>query len=184
MTYKQHKDKWSNCELCELCLNRKRVVILRGTVPSDVLFVGEAPGDSEDILGSPFKGPAGHLLDRIIADSGLQEGQYAMTNMVCCIPPKKDIGGRKAKYVPLESIEACSERLVETALLCKPKLLIWVGELSAKYGPVYLPPGLVGDPNHRIKIVHPSAILQANIAQKGLMIQRSVVAIAEALEDL
>jgi uracil-DNA glycosylase len=62
------------------------VVLCRGRLPCDVLFVGEAPGVSEDVLGRPFVGPAGKLLDTIVERA--LDGQYdcAMTNLVACIP--------------------------------------------------------------------------------------------------
>lgn len=182
--FQAHREKWIDCTLCQLCERRKRVVILRGSVPAEVLFIGEAPGESEDVLGKPFAGPAGHLLDKIVAEAKRLAGveaTTAFTNLVCCIP--RDETNTKLAQPPIESIEACSERLIETVLLVNPKMFVWVGGLAGKHAPKYLPPGLVG-PTRYIEIIHPAAILRANISQQGLMIQRSIVTLSEALEEL
>lgn len=65
--YSLHVENWSDCRACELHLWRRNVVLARGALPCDVLFVGEAPGKSEDAVGAPFVGPAGQLLDAIVA---------------------------------------------------------------------------------------------------------------------
>lgn len=65
--YSIHVENWSDCRACELHLGRRNVVLARGALPCDVLFVGEAPGKSEDTVGAPFVGPAGQLLDTIVA---------------------------------------------------------------------------------------------------------------------
>lgn len=67
--YSSHVERWKDCGGCSLCDRRTRVVLYRGKVPCDVLFVGEAPGESEDVVGVPFVGPAGKLLDSMIQDA-------------------------------------------------------------------------------------------------------------------
>ena len=64
-----HKRRWENCRACPLHEGRKKVVLVRGKIPCDALFIGEGPGGNEDSLGSPFVGPAGKLLDRIVEDA-------------------------------------------------------------------------------------------------------------------
>lgn len=66
ITWLDHVEKWKDCQRCPLAQQRSNIVLARGTVPCDVLFIGEAPGASEDALGLPFVGPAGHLLNQII----------------------------------------------------------------------------------------------------------------------
>lgn len=65
-TWREHVDKWKDCQRCPLAQQRGSICLARGTVPCDVLLVGEAPGASEDALGRPFVGPAGDLLDKIV----------------------------------------------------------------------------------------------------------------------
>ena len=96
--YKQHVQRWKSCTACKLCETRKKVVMYRGDVPCDILFIGEAPGPSEDVIGQPFIGPAGHLLDRII-DKAIQpyrkvnpniSFRKVFTNLVCFIPKAEE----------------------------------------------------------------------------------------------
>jgi uracil-DNA glycosylase len=167
--YKRHLLAWKNCQRCPLAQKRNRVVFARGRLPCDVLFVGEAPGDSEDVLGQPFVGPAGRLLDYIIT-VGL-DGQYdcAMTNLVCCIP--KDETNMKGEP-PKDCVKTCLPRLEEFIAIADPKVIVCVGLLSKKYTPAGSIPS--------ITVIHPAAILRMDISQQSLAIKRCVV----ALEDL
>lgn len=180
--YQQHVARWSNCTACALCERRKKVVLVRGKLPATVLFIGEAPGQSEDVLGVPFVGPAGQLLDEIIDDavshSDLQEPpRMAWTNLVACIP--KDESNSKVSEPPLESIESCAGRLKEIVAIANPRLVVMVGKLSEKH----VKPTEV----HRrryVGIVHPAAILRIDITQRGLMIQRCRSILSDAFDDL
>lgn len=67
--YSSHVERWKDCEGCSLRDRRTRVVLYRGKIPCDVLFIGEAPGESEDVVGVPFVGPAGKLLDAMIQEA-------------------------------------------------------------------------------------------------------------------
>lgn len=166
------------------------MVFVRGQLPCDVLFVGEAPGDSENALGVPFIGPAGKLLDRIVEDAlqglymtpenrGWDKHRIAFTNVVGCYPAEQKQTGDHAP--PPEALKACAPKLKELVSLAKPRLVICVGTLATKN--IHLSVDTAG-PIKVESIVHPAAILRANIAQQGLMIQRSIVTIRTALEDL
>jgi DNA polymerase len=61
--WSEHVERWKDCMACGLCRQRYRICLGRGTVPCDVLFIGEAPGAVENAQGLPFVGPAGQLLD-------------------------------------------------------------------------------------------------------------------------
>ncbi len=61
-----HVERWKDCTKCPLHTQRSNIVIARGQLPADVVFIGEAPGAIEDGTGLPFKDPAGALLDQII----------------------------------------------------------------------------------------------------------------------
>lgn len=180
--YQQHVAKWSSCTACALCERRKKVVLVRGKLPSDVLFIGEAPGQSEDVLGVPFVGPAGQLLDEIIEDAVehselLEPPRMAWTNLVACIP--KDDSNTKVSEPPLDAIEVCSGRLKEIVAIANPRLIVMVGKLSEKY----VKPTEV----HRrryVGIVHPAAILRADVTQFGLMVQRCRSILSDAFDDL
>ena len=184
MTFKDHVLRWIDCKRCPLCETRDRVVLARGRVPCDVLFCGEAAGESENVLGAPFVGPAGHLLDDIIQRSAPDNKRIAMTNLVACIP--RDDDGGKATEPDDESIEACRPRLEEFIALAKPRLVVAVGMLARdwltqgyKYSirlPQPAPP--------LIEIVHPAAILRANSAQQSLMVRKCVVTLTNAFAKL
>ncbi len=183
--YSQHRDKWKNCELCNLCERRGKVVLARGTVPADVLFVGEAPGVSEDVLGRPFVGPAGKLLDTIIYSAKIAAMQWpenprfaiAFTNIIACIPKN---GGAKIGEPPKYAVEACSDRLTEFIALCNPRLIVAVGKFAINNLGNYTSSGTV----EVIEIVHPAAILRADVTQKGMQTQRAVATLADALSEL
>jgi len=180
VTWKQHKRRWSNCDNCLLCHRRTKVVLARGSLPCDVLFIGEAPGDSEDVLGKPFIGPAGRLLDEMIEHSLPDDSSVstAFTNLVGCIP--KDETNRKSGEPPEESIKACQERLAELVSIAKPRMIVCVGRLSAKwmalnFSEEELPVCY--------EISHPAYIIRLDVSQKGLAIQRTIVALNDAFEE-
>ncbi len=177
--YQRHKKQWSNCKGCLLYKHRKRVVLARGKIPAEILFIGEAPGASEDVLGRPFVGPAGKLLDRIIDRAIDGQHDYALTNLVACIP-KED--GKKAGEPPEEAIEACASRLLEFSKICDPLVTICVGRLAAKWVP-----GILTEENITevfVEIIHPAAILRMDVSQQGLAVQRAIVTIEDAVVDL
>lgn len=176
-------ERWRSCTACHLHTTRQQVVLCRGTIPAQVLFIGEGPGHSEDSLGEPFVGPAGKLLDDIIAQGIPESITYAITNLVCCLPVDEETGG-KAVEPDDESIKACSVRLIEFVELCRPRLIVCVGKLAKDW----LEPGYrysIRIPRDipQVSIVHPAWILRANVAQRGLAIQRCVVTVQSAVEQ-
>lgn len=187
--FAQHLRTWGGCTKCRLHEGRIEMVFTRGQVPCQVLFVGEAPGESEDILGRPFCGPAGQLLDYIIQLAGLTQidvktGKsciaYAMTNLVCCIP--RDEKGEKVHEPDDKCTRACQPRLIEFIQICQPRLIIAVGALARDY----FDQGYKHAVQTTIPVVdikHPAAILRANVTQQGLDVQRAVVTIEDAIQE-
>jgi uracil-DNA glycosylase family 4 len=171
--------RWKDCDRCSLCETRKNIVLARSTheLPCDVLFVGEGPGKSEDIHGKPFWGPAGHLLNNMIARTDLVKYKLAFTNLVCCIP--LDDEGQETEEPPPESIKACLPRLLEFVALADPKLVIAVGRLAEKYADEY-----VGE-RKWVPLLHPAAIKKAKQElMKSLMIRKTVAHLMSAAEKL
>lgn len=215
--FQVHTARWEGCTACPLCEGRSKVVLARGRLPCDVLFVGEAPGESEDALGVPFIGPAGKLLDRIVSEAldavpvcpvcrshksvidlagewacrrhpghDLVELRTAFTNLVACVPRDED-GGKTAEPPP-EAVEACAPRLEEFVALAKPRLIVCVGHLARNWimgtpvkGKRYL---LLDYGGPLVEIIHPAAILRANVANRDLAVQRAVIALRDAAEEL
>jgi DNA polymerase len=114
------------CTKCGLAQTRKNVVVGVGPVPCDLMLIGEAPGENEDLQGEPFVGKAGQLLDQILASAGFDRKQNIyIANTIKCRPPEN-------RNPALEEIESCSEWLKEQITLVAPKLVIFCGAVSMK----------------------------------------------------
>lgn len=176
-------EEWQDCQRCELASGRQRVIMARGKLPCQVLFIGEAPGESEDVLGKPFMGPAGQLLDKIIERGLLGEYSYCLTNLVACIPRDPEQGG-KAAEPPDEAVQSCSPRLVSIVELAQPRLIVTVGNMARDWldpkfrGHIKLPLEVPV-----VDIVHPAWILRQNLSQRGLSVQRCVITLRQAVEE-
>jgi uracil-DNA glycosylase len=144
-------------------------------MPADVVFIGEAPGASEDALGLPFVGPAGHLHDQIIERALPSTMRYVLTNLVCCFPREaKSRGENEPEH---KEIMACQPRLVEFVNIAQPRLIVCVGALAAQYI------------DHRdtvtcCDIVHPAAILRMPLAQKQMAAQKAIVVLRCAVDSV
>ena len=148
------------CTRCGLCDTRTNVVFGVGRKNADVMFVGEGPGEQEDLQGEPFVGPAGKLLDDMISIIDLDRSNCYIGNIVKCRPPhNRD---------PLETEQdACIGYLRNQVALIRPKIIVCLGRVAAKR---------VIDPEYRITrqhgtwvqkggvwmtaIYHPSALLR------------------------
>jgi uracil-DNA glycosylase family 4 len=113
------------CTLCPLAQGRTHVVFGVGDPDADLMLVGEAPGYHEDQQGEPFVGPAGKLLDRLLADIGRKRSQVYIANVLKCRPP----GNRNPS---LEEAAACEGFLRRQIALIVPKLILSVGGISAR----------------------------------------------------
>ena len=177
-----HVAKWKGCELCRLCETRTQVVLGRGKMPCDVLFIGESPGDSEDALGIPFVpgAPAGRLLAHIVANAVPEGVRVAFTNLVGCIP----LDGGSKREPDDEEIRSCRPRLEEAIKLFRPRLVISVGKPATEWmeqgmrDSIRLPDGV-----KQASIAHPAGILRLPVVQQGLAIQRAIVTVENAVED-
>lgn len=177
--YQKHKHKWRKCTKCVLCEQRRKVVLARGILPCDVLLVGEAPGVSEDIIGKPFCGPAGKLLDRVISQGFDGQVDYAITNLVACYPKEAKASGDGEP--PREAMVACQDRLREFHNLCNPKQIVCVGTLAQKWLPKALTGVWLG---MYTDMLHPAAILRLDASQRPLAIKRSIVILEEVAANL
>lgn len=179
--YQAHVAKWRGCQRCPLAAGRTNVTFVRGKLPCDVLFVGEAPGQSEDTVGLPFVGPAGRLLDEIVdrAFAG-KTPRTAFTNLVACFPAAAK--ATDDHRPPIEAINVCGpNKLRELVGLAKPRLVVCVGATAAKHIGMAVDPA---GPAEIIEIVHPAFILRADGLQQGPLIRKAVTTIARALELL
>ena len=120
------KQVCSDCTRCGLCETRHNVVFGVGREDADVMFVGEGPGEQEDLQGQPFVGPAGKLLDDMlrIIDLDRTKNVY-IGNIVKCRPPRN--------RDPLDTEQdACIEYLRNQVALVKPKIIVCLGRIAAK----------------------------------------------------
>ena len=146
------------CTSCALSKNRTRVVPGEGDEHAQVMFIGEGPGYHEDQQGRPFVGPAGKLLDELIASIGMKRSDVYIANVVKCRPP----GNRDP--VPGE-VEACRQWLDPQIQMIDPKVIVTLGRYSlAKFLPrdtiskVHGSPRKVGD-RVVLPVHHPAAAL-------------------------
>ena len=114
-----------NCTQCGLCESRHNVVFGVGNIHADIMFVGEGPGEQEDLQGEPFVGRAGQLLDDMLSiiDLSRKENCY-IANIVKCRPPQN--------RDPLEvEQDACIGYLENQIALVKPKIIVCLGRIAA-----------------------------------------------------
>lgn len=183
--WQRHKQRWGKGCGSDLCKKANRVVLARGSLPCDVLFVGEAPGKGENLSGVPFCGPAGQLLDQMIAKAVAQiPFTFALTNLTGCIPLNSD--GAKVHEPEACDVEQCSERLLDMIdNVARPRVIIAVGRAAEKW----LDPKYAGTlrPREKVPITHidhPAAILRQPVAMMGYLLQKAVVTIVTVAEEV
>jgi len=175
MKYIQHKNNWKSCKLCKLYKQRMKVVLARGSIPCDVLFVGEAPGLSENVIGKPFVGPAGNLLTKLINLSGLNKYKLLFTNLVACIPKdNKDQGIHKPDE---EDVLSCSPRLRELVDMADPTVIVCVGKLSQKLTQKSLQ--CSKDRYIWCNLIHPASLLRMDKMNQGTYVQETIESLSE-----
>ena len=120
------------CRRCSLWKSATQGVPGEGKVPSGLMLVGEAPGDSEDLQGHPFVGPAGAMLDRALEDAGMDRKSLYITNAVKHF--KFEPRGKRRLHVKPSAgeIEACKWWLEQEMRLVSPKLVIALGATAAR----------------------------------------------------
>ena len=113
-----------SCTKCAVCQTRNHVVFGVGKRDADILFIGEGPGEQEDLQGEPFVGPAGKLLDDMMTIIDLDRTNCYIANIVKCRPPKN--------RDPLETEqEACVGYLRNQVALIRPKIIVCLGRIAA-----------------------------------------------------
>ena len=124
MDLEELKRECLSCRRCGLCETRTNVVFGVGTPDAEVMFIGEGPGEQEDLQGEPFVGRAGKLLDDMLELIDLDRSRIYIANMVKCRPPKN--------RDPLpEEQAACSAWLEQQIALIRPKIIVCLGRIAA-----------------------------------------------------
>lgn len=112
-----------SCTKCDLCKTRTNAVPGKGNPHADIVFIGEAPGRTEDLRGEPFVGAAGQKLTEMLEKNGILRQSVYITNVVKCRPPNN--------RVPTETERmACREYLEKEIQLIQPKIICVLGNTA------------------------------------------------------
>ena len=170
------------CQKCALGQTRTNSVFGVGNPNADLMFVGEAPGEQEDLSGTPFVGRAGQLLDKFLLAVDIKREDVYIANILKCRPPKN------RDPLPEEEAE-CIGYLREQVRLIRPKIIVCLGRISAMK---------LIDPNYKITqqhgtwvqkgdylmtaVFHPAALLRDPRKKEDMM--EDMKAIRQKLEEL
>lgn len=167
-TWQEIEEKCLRCTNCRLCENRKHVVFGVGKPNARVMFIGEGPGEQEDIKGEPFVGRAGQLLDKMLyaVDLDRHKNVY-ITNIVKCRPPKN-------RDPQEDEQESCIGYLREQTRLIRPKIIVTLGRIA---GMKLIKPDLRITREHgtflerkgvwMMPMLHPAALLRNQSQMEG-----------------
>ncbi len=173
-----------DCELCRLSERRTKVVAPSGDIASPVIFVGEAPGEKEDLTGKPFVGRAGKMLDRLLREEGVDRERIMISNTVKCRPP----GNRRPRP---DEVASCRSYLEDE--LGDKQLIVCLGRTACE--------GLLSNKvvmkdcanqlfaicvgGRKIDLIptyHPSAAMRNREAREGL--RKTIQLVKERFPDL
>jgi DNA polymerase len=116
----------SVCTKCRLCETRTQTVFGEGNVDAKIFFIGEGPGENEDLTGRPFVGRAGQLLDKMIVAMGLTREQVYIANVVKCRPPQN--------RTPLpDEVSTCTPYLERQLNIVRPRVIVTLGRPATAY---------------------------------------------------
>jgi DNA polymerase len=169
-TLAQLREIARGCRACELWRNATQTVFGEGPRRARVLIVGEQPGNSEDLEGAPFVGPAGRLLDRGLVEAGIDRETVYVTNVVKHFKWRRAPSGKRRIHQKPDrgEVEACRPWLEAEVARVRPELIVCLGATAAQallgrtfrvtrqHGEV-----LPSDLGPILATVHPSAILRA-----------------------
>ena len=129
---KAFRDAAADCKACDLWERGTQTVFGAGARRAEVVFVGEQPGNEEDLTGKPFVGPAGRLLDDALLEAGIDRTHIYVTNVVKHF--KWELRGKRRihKKPNAREITACRPWLEAEISLLKPKVIVCLGATAAQ----------------------------------------------------
>lgn len=160
----------AGCRACDLWTRATQTVFGEGERTAGVMFVGEQPGDAEDIAGRPFVGPAGKILDRALAEAGIDRREAYITNAVKHFNWSDTRGKKRIHKKPnARQMAACKPWLEAEITLLRPRVVVLLGATAAQQligagFSVIKERGRLIESDlapHVIATVHPSSILRA-----------------------
>lgn len=119
------RDEIGDCQRCKLSKGRKNIVFGEGSIDAEIMFIGEGPGEDEDIQGRPFVGKAGQLLTKLIEKMGFKREGVYIGNIVKCRPPFN-------RDPEEDEISACSPFIRKQAEIISPKVIVSLGRISTQ----------------------------------------------------
>jgi uracil-DNA glycosylase family protein len=160
----------TGCRACDLWARATQTVFGDGSPRARLMFVGEQPGNSEDLEGAPFVGPAGQLLDRVLVEAGIDRNEVYVTNVVKHFKWRRAPSGKRRIHDKPNSaqVEACRPWLEAEVARIGPQLIVCLGATAAQallgkafrvtqqHGEV-----LQSELGPVLATIHPSAILRA-----------------------
>lgn len=163
------KNAAADCHACDLWLKGTQTVFGDGARKAQVMFVGEQPGNEEDLTGKPFVGPAGRLLDNALDEAGIDRKQTYVTNVVKHFKWEPRGKRRIHKKPNATEIAACRPWLETEIAVVKPDVIVLLGATAAQalLGPQFRVTKQRGEfiPStlapYVMATVHPSSILRA-----------------------
>ncbi len=164
------EEQTSACRRCPLGSTRTNCVLGCGDRNADLMFIGEAPGESEDLSGVPFVGRAGKLLDKYLEAVGIERDSVYICNILKCRPPQN-------RDPQPDEEEACIGYLRRQVRLVKPKIIVCLGRIS---GAKLIDPNLKITKDHgrwikkgdfwMTAVYHPSFLLRPNAGAREQML--------------
>ncbi len=124
-SWEQLRQQCMTCNKCKLCETRNNVVFGVGNQNAEILFVGEGPGEQEDLQGEPFVGAAGKLLDDMLSIIDLDRTKVYIANIVKCRPPQN-------RDPEEDEQDACIDYLRRQTALINPKIIVCLGRIAAR----------------------------------------------------
>ena len=125
MSLQQLEATCNQCKKCRLCQGRTNLVFGVGKPDADIMFIGEGPGEQEDLQGEPFVGAAGKFLDEMLSIIDLDRSKVYIANIVKCRPPMN-------RDPSDDEQDACIGYLKEQIRLIDPKIIVCLGRIAAK----------------------------------------------------
>ena len=116
----------ADCTLCEISKSRHNTVYGEGSSDALIMFVGEGPGEAEDLTGRPFVGRSGKLLSKLLLSLGIRRESVYIANIIKCRPP----GNRNPLPIEISNCQPYLNRQIE---IIKPKILFGLGKFAASF---------------------------------------------------
>jgi|SRR5579864_176669 len=170
-----------SCTKCNLSKSRTNAVAGKGNYNAEIMFIGEAPGRSEDLKGEPFVGTAGKILTEALEHAGMSRDEVFITNVVKCRPPNNRI--------PLEEEKnSCHQYLIDELDIIKPKIICILGNTA--YGSILGGDSITKNRGKIIKknnhlyflTIHPAAVIYTPSLKQVL--KDDIKTLTETLEKI